>query len=90
MKTLITVIAISFCLFIIGCTEKERARSFGGVVTEKLPVGQKLVVVTWKEGNLWTLTRKMKETETPETYEFTESSAYGVMQGKVIITESKF
>lgn len=72
-----------------GCTEKQRARCFGGTATEKLPAGQKLVTMTWKETHLWLLTRPMRSDETPETYEFRESSSWGIIQGKVILIESK-
>lgn len=72
-----------------GCTENQRARQFGGIANEKLPVGQKLLVTTWKQDNLWILSRPMRTGETPETYEFRESSSFGLVQGKVIITESR-
>lgn len=91
MKKLATAMILMgcICLLSVGCTEKQRARQFGGTANETLPAGQKLLVATWKQDNLWLLTRPMKAGETPETYEFNESSSFGVMQGKVIITETK-
>ncbi len=62
---------------LIGCTENSRAKSFGGTATLNLPPNQKLVVVTWKDDDLWYLTRPMKDNETPETYAFQEKSSWG-------------
>jgi hypothetical protein len=54
-----------------------------------LPNNQKLVNVTWKEGELWYLTRQMKQGEVAETYTFNEKSSFGLIEGTVIITENK-
>jgi len=81
---LILVLACS-----IGCTSNIRAKKFGGTSTETLPAGQKLVTVTWKDSSLWMLTRPMKDGEQPETYDFSESSSWGLVQGHVIIKERK-
>lgn len=89
-KTLTAIILLGcICLLSVGCTENQRARKFGGTANEALPPGQKLLVATWKQDNLWLLTRPMKLGEVLETYEFRESSSFGVIQGKVIITETK-
>jgi hypothetical protein len=66
-----------------GCTENARTRNFGGSSTQNLPVGQKLVNVTWKSVDLWVLTRPMREGEVAE------NSSFGVMQGKIIFVETK-
>ncbi len=91
MKKLATAMILvgCICLLSAGCTENQRARQFGGTSTQTLPAGQKLLVATWKQDNLWLLTRPMKTGESPEVYEFRESSSFGVMEGKVIIKESK-
>lgn len=73
-----------------ACTEQQKTRAFGGKMIIDLPKGQKLVVATWKTGdNLWYLTRPMRPNETPEVYEFTESSSFGVLEDKVIFKEYK-
>lgn len=88
--SLIAVIAIVIIAVCYSCTEQQRARGFGGTMTERLPVGQKLIMVTWKEGNdLWILTRDMRDNEFPETYTFKEKSSLGVLQGTVIISECR-
>ena len=71
-----------------GCTEQERAKSWGGTTQVDLPAGKKLVVATWKESNLWLLTRDMRALELAETYEFVEDSSWGVFEGKVVIRET--
>lgn len=74
-------------IMISGCTQNQRARSWGGTAEQKLPPGQKLVTATWKMDHLWLLTRPMKTNETAEVYTFAESSSFGLVEGKVIIRE---
>lgn len=92
-KILVTILAlvlmVTFALATMSCTEKNRAKNWGGTATIDLPRGQKLVVVTWKEANLWYLVRPMKADEQAETYEFIEDSNFGMLKGKVIIKEHK-
>lgn len=76
-------------LFFVSCTQNQRAKQLGGTATYELPKGKKLITVTWKKGDLWYLTRDMREGEKPETYEFQEESNFGIMEGKVIVKESK-
>lgn len=71
-----------------ACNSNTRARQFGGTTTVQLPPGKKLVTATWKEGNdLWYVLRDAKQDEKPETLEFVESSAWGMLNGKVILVE---
>lgn len=56
------------------------------VKTEK---GRKVLNVTWKDDSLWILTRPTKTNEKPETLIFQEESAYGFIEGKVVITEQR-
>jgi hypothetical protein len=86
MKKILYVLPL---LVLFGCTENERAKSWGGNTNLDLPKGQKLVNVTWKETQLWYLTRPMKSDDIAETYVFHESSNYGVMEGSVTIIEHK-
>jgi len=89
-KLLFALVCICSLVFITGCTEQERAKDFGGATTVTLPKGQKLVNVTWKqEGNLWYLVRPMRAGEVAETYQFKESSSFGVMEGQVTLTETR-
>ncbi len=84
------LIGLLFCLFLfVGCTENQRAKNFGGNGELTLPINEKLVNVTWKDNQLWYLTRKMGDDEKPEVYIFREKSSLGLMQGSFTITEIK-
>lgn len=82
-------IAILALLSLIGCTSQERARSFGGSSSMTLPAGAKLVTATWKNADLWVLTRPMRADEKAETYQFQESSSWGIAEGTVTIKEAR-
>jgi hypothetical protein len=87
MKKLIIIIIAAISL--TACTENSRAKSFGGTAILTLPVGQKLVNVTWKDAQLWYITRPMRADETAETYTFNEESGYGLVEGTYVIKEKK-
>lgn len=72
-----------------SCTENQRARQFGGEMTVKLEPGQRLLMATWKEDNLFYLTEPMDEDYVPKTKTFQENSSYGIMETKVIFIEQK-
>ena len=80
---------LAVILLVTGCTENRRARLYGGTSTQELPLNSKLVTATWKQDNLWLLTRPMHTNDTAETYEFRESSSFGLMEGRVIIKERR-
>jgi hypothetical protein len=80
-------LALVICSALCGCTQNQRARSFGGTATVELPAGRKLVNATFKQDNLWILTRAAKPDEKPEAFELTEDSSFGLIEGKVIIRE---
>lgn len=86
MKKIIFVVLL--CT-LFSCTDNEMARNYGGKEEVTLPVGTKLLNLTWKEDHLWYLTRPMTNNETPETYTFQEKSNYGILQGEIIIKETK-
>jgi uncharacterized lipoprotein YehR (DUF1307 family) len=83
------ILAIAVIVSMASCTQNERAKQFGGTATIDLPQGQKLVNITWKEDQIWYLTRPMGASDSAETYTFQEESSYGVMEGTVILKESK-
>lgn len=91
MKKNVLMIAMICVSMIImsGCTDNTRANNFGGTSTEYLPIKQKLMNVTWKDNQLWILTRKMNASDVAESYDFIERSSLGIFQGKVIIVEQK-
>jgi hypothetical protein len=87
MKKLI-FISIAAILF-TSCTKNEMAKNFGGTMTVNLPADTKLVNVTWKEDEIWYLTKPMNSTDSAETYSFQEESSFGVWEGTVVLKELK-
>lgn len=80
---LVTVITLNSCDQVI-------TRKYGGTTTIKLEPGEKLIEATWKEdGNVWYLVEPMDSDYVPKTKTFKESSAMGVMEGKVIFIETR-
>lgn len=86
MKTKLLLAALVTILF-CSCTAQERAKNWGGETEFKLPKGEKLVSVTWKEAQLWYLTRPSREGEKPEVLTFQEDSNFGLLEGKVTFIE---
>ena len=70
-----------------GC--KSVAKSYGGTISIDVPKGQKVIEATWKDSDVWYLTRSMREGEEPETFTLQEDSNLGIIEGKVIFKESK-
>jgi hypothetical protein len=85
MKKLILIIVALICM--CSCTEQIRTRQFGGKMEIRLPAGQELMEATWKDDDLWYLTRPMREDEVPETHIFKADTVFGVFEGTVTIEE---
>ena len=90
MKQTILILAAALTLSLTGCTQNQRAKTFGGTADLHLPPNAKLVCVTWEQDHLWYLTRPMRANETAETYEMKEQSSWGVWQGTYNIYETKY
>lgn len=73
----------------VSCTDNQRAKVFGGTMTVNVPCDLQVFDVTWKEENLWYATQPATQSWTPLTKRFTEYSSYGVMQGEVVLVESR-
>ena len=84
-----TITSMLLALMVTACTSQERARDFGGELSIELDSGHELVNATWKEYDLWVLTRRATPGHAPQTYYFQEISSFGVLQGTVIIKETK-
>lgn len=72
-----------------ACTDNKKSKTFGGTQTVKLEKGQKFINATWKESNLWILTRGRHENEPVESFIFKEKSSFGLIEGKVVFEEQK-
>ncbi len=79
--------AAASLLLSASCTDNIRARQLGGTAYIDVTRGQKVIGVTFKENNIWILTRPAKLGEVAEVIEFTEHSNFGVLNGKVILKE---
>ncbi len=99
MKRTIIIIVLAFLAIVechllaitllTSCTQNQRVKKWGGTGNINLPKGTKLVNVTWKNDQLWYLTRPMTESDITETYNFQEESSWGIIEGTYIIIESK-
>lgn len=89
MKRMLIILACASPALLAGCTGQQSAKSFGGTATLDLPVCRKLVNVTWKEDDIWYLTRQMLATDSVESYNLSESSSFGLLQGTVILKERR-
>jgi hypothetical protein len=78
MKQLLVLVSV---LTLASCTENERARRFGGTEEVSLKPNEIVLNVTWKESEMWICT---KDTVSDVVY-FREKSAWGVMEGTVIL-----
>lgn len=82
MKKLITIFLV---IALFGCTKNERARNFGGNETIILDSNVRLINVTWKNSDLWILTKK--DSTKPNIYYFKEKSNWGFQEGQITIIE---
>ena len=92
LQITIFIIAIGLIVGYIGMkllSSNIWAKTFGGTITVMLKPNTKLVQATWKESNLWYLTRPMREGETAETSSLHEQSTMGMLEGQVFFIESE-
>jgi hypothetical protein len=85
----ILLLGVIALLFASSCTENQKAKNYGGTAHLTLPPNEKLINVTWKDNDLWYVTRPMVAGDTATVYNFREESDYGVWEGQYIITEVK-
>lgn len=86
-KAILAIVLVAAIAVLSGC--QWATKTVGGSYTVELPADTKLVNVTWKDSNLWYLTRPMEEDDEAETYKFHEDSNFGVLEGTVTIIETK-
>lgn len=87
--TILCIILSGFCTSVFtGCTANQRAKNFGGTVIIELPPGEKFVNCTWKDAELWYVSRPMNDSDVAETFTFSEKSSFGIVEGKTIFKET--
>jgi len=85
MKKLLLLIGI---ISLTSC-DNVLVKKYGQTETYRLKPNRKLVNASWKDDQLWILTKPMKSTDSVETYRYTEKSKYGIVEGEFIIQETK-
>ncbi len=76
-------------LTLLACTDNQRTKAFGGTMTVQIPCDQQVFDVTWKGEDLWYATQPAPSGWKPSQKRFTEYSSYGMIQGEVVLTESR-
>lgn len=84
--TLLLIGAVSLLLISASCTKNQRAKAWGGTINYEIPSDKEFVNVTWKNDELWIVTKKRTKTE-KDIYYFSEKSSFGLVEGDVILTE---
>jgi hypothetical protein len=87
-KIIFFAVIISVSFFLLSC-DHAISRKYGGSTTIKLPAGEKLIEVTWKDNSIWYLTEPMDNDYKPKTKIFREDSNYGVLEGEVKFIEKR-
>ena len=85
---IVAIIMICFC-FLRSCSEQGITRSWGGEMDLYIEPNQKLQLVTWKDDNLWILTKDMTEDDIAENYSYYEKDPMGMFEGTIHIHEEK-
>ena len=89
MRTLLIPCAL---LALMGCTENQMAKGWGGTMTVDLPCGEMLFDLTWKDDNFWYATQPMPEGHEPRTTTFHEKTGGAFRAsggGTVVIKECR-
>ena len=89
MRILYCVITAVLIITTISCTEQQRVWKFGGEMEVRLPKGEKLIMATWKNLDLFYLTEPMDSGYVPKEKVFRENSAYGVWETEITFVETK-
>ena len=74
---------------LLACTENQRSKAFGGSMNVKVPCDQVVFDVTWKDDNLWYATQPAGPGWRPENKRFVEYSSFGMIEGEVVLLESR-
>ena len=86
---LIFIVGSVFIGFARGCSQQGMARYWGGETDMYIEPNRKLIEMTWKDDNVWLLTRPMTDEDIADVYEFSESDAIGILEGTLHIYETK-
>ena len=76
-------------LLLLSCTDNQRTKVFGGSMAVQVPCDQQVFDVTWKGENFWYATQPTTSGWNPQTKRFIEYSSYGLVEGEVLLVESR-
>lgn len=88
-KKRVFVMVLAFILLTVSGCQQMMTKSLGGNMTINLEPNLKLEEITWKNDNLWYLTKPMVDSDIAEIHTFQKKSELGIFEGSVIIIESK-
>ena len=80
---------ITLLFTLLACTDNQRTKVLGGEMTIVVPCDQTVFDVTWKGEDLWYATQPAPSGWTPAQKRFTEYSSYGVIEGEVVLNDSR-
>ena len=85
---------LTLLLTLLACTDNQRTKAFGGSMSVQIPCDQQVFDVTWKGEDLWYATQPAPSDWKPvqkrfTQKRFTEYSSYGMIQGEVVLHESR-
>jgi len=86
---ILSPIIILGSLSLSGCTENQRSKTLGGSAEIRVPCNHVVFDVTWKGDSLWYATQSPGPNWAPETKRFKEVSSLGVLEGEVVLIESR-
>lgn len=85
----ICIVCLASILSFSSCTENQRARTFGGTAIIEVEKGQKVMMATWKDEDLFYMTEEMEPDYRPHDKTLVESSSFGLIESKVVFKESR-
>ena len=83
------IILIAFSLFWILLPENTVARKLGGTLEIEVDPGQKVMMATFKDSDLFYMTEPMDSSYIPTVKTLHEKSKYGIIETKVKFIETR-
>lgn len=80
---------LTLLLSLLACTDNQRSKVWGGTMEIRVPCDQVVFDVTWKGDSFWYATQAARIDWRPERKRFVESSPLGIVEGEVILVESR-
>lgn len=81
MKKYLLLVALAILSVFSSCTDNQMARNYGGTEEVTLQPNHVLLNVTWKQDDMWIITR---DTTTNISY-VQEKSSWGLLEGTIVL-----